>query len=181
MTQQTISPQELDALLKDKKQKTICVDVRTEVEHNFSRIPGTINIPLDQLHNHIAELKKYDHVILHCATGSRSQFACNVLPGKGCRDVKSLAGGLTAWEAAGLPVERAGKARLPLMRQVFLVAGPMILVGVFLAFVYNNMTYLLLPLLVGTGLTFAGMTGICFMTKILVKMPWNRPVTNKKD
>ena len=43
----TLTPEELQKNLKDKGKKVVCVDVRTEGEHDVIRIPNTINIPVD--------------------------------------------------------------------------------------------------------------------------------------
>lgn len=174
MNKNKISPKELNNLLKEKKSKILCVDLRTEDEHNFSHIPGAINIPLDQLQNHLSELKGYDKVILQCTSGARSEFACNVLPTNIKCNTLSLEGGITKWESEGFDVKYKGKSRISLMRQVFLVAGILILSGLFLNNATNNNLYLIFPLIVGLGLSFAGITGQCLMSKILIKMPWNR-------
>ncbi len=174
MNKNTISPKELNDLLKEKKTKVLCVDLRTEDEHNFSHIPGTINIPLDQLQNHLSELKGSDKIILQCTSGARSQFACNVLPANIKCHTLSLEGGITKWESDGFNVKYKGKSRISLMRQVFLIAGVFILSGLLFYNITHNVWYLLLPLLVGIGLTFAGITGQCLMSKLLIKMPWNR-------
>jgi len=42
--------------------------------------------------------------VLHCAGGYRSSIAASLLQARGFRDVSELAGGIAAWEAAGLPV-----------------------------------------------------------------------------
>lgn len=169
----TMTPQELKVCLSGSD-NVACVDVRTEAEHDLNHIPGTINIPLDQLQQHIGQLKKYDKIVVQCASGSRSAFACNVLPGLGVKDVSSLEGGIMAWEQAGLPLHKKKGFRLPLMRQVFLVAGTMNLFGLLLFVVTHNMASLLFCLLVGSGMVFSGSTGNCLMSKILIKMPWNQ-------
>ncbi len=169
-----ISPKELNELLNKKDSKVICVDLRTEEEHDFAHIPGTVNIPLDRLQNHLSELKGYDKVILQCTTGARSQFACNVLPENVKCKALSLEGGITQWEKDGFKVKYKGKARIPIMRQVFLFTGSFIITGLFLNNATGNDWFLMFPLIVGLGLLFAGITGQCMLSKILIKMPWNK-------
>jgi len=49
-------------------------------------------------------------VILHCASGGRSVLAAVLLQQMGYRSVAHLDGGLTAWKAAGQPVEGGAEA-----------------------------------------------------------------------
>ena len=62
---------------------------------------------------------------------------------------------------------------LPLMRQVQIVAGVLILLGVALGYAFSS-GFFLLSAFVGAGLTFAGITGFCGMARLLALMPWNR-------
>jgi len=59
-----------------------------------------------------------------------------------------------------------------LERQVRFLAGLMVLTGALLA-VFFNPSWIFLPMFVGGGLTFAGLTDICGMGMLLAKMPWN--------
>ena len=62
---------------------------------------------------------------------------------------------------------------LPTLRQAFVVASTLIILGyVLAAFVHPAFEWL--PLLVAAGLMFSGLTGVCPMVLILQKMPWNR-------
>ena len=54
---------------------------------------------------HRPELEPSRRVILHCASGGRSALAAETLKQLGYRDVAHLDGGITAWKAAGQPVE----------------------------------------------------------------------------
>jgi hypothetical protein len=49
----------------------------------------------------------------------------------------------------------------------------MILIGIALALLFSEV-WLLVPLFVGAGLTFAGATDICMMGRLLARMPWNQ-------
>ena len=42
------------------------LDVRTVDEYTEGHIPGSLNIPLDQLSTHIDELKKFKTLYIHC-------------------------------------------------------------------------------------------------------------------
>ncbi|XLQ20019.1 MAG: rhodanese-like domain-containing protein [Candidatus Moraniibacteriota bacterium] len=171
---QVITPQELNEKLKNKKGNLICIDVRTEAEHDAERIPNTINIPVDQLKNHSTELKKYDEIYLHCASGSRSQMACNILTDCGFDNHYSVEGGINAWKTEKLPTAGNNKNRIPIMRQVLITAGIIVLAGLMFKVIFENDLFLILPLGISLGFLYAGFSGNCMMTKVLIKMPWNQ-------
>ena len=79
-----------------------------------------------------------------------------------------------AWRRARLPV-REGRKRLPVDRQVQLIAGSMVLTGIALGTLVNPW-FLAISAFFGAGLTFAGATGTCGLALLLLKMPWNRPL-----
>jgi hypothetical protein len=65
-------------------------------------------------------------------------------------------------------------APMEIMRQVQVVAGTLILLGVGLG-VLLSPWFFALSGFVGAGLVFAGVTGWCGMAKLLSRAPWNRP------
>jgi rhodanese-related sulfurtransferase len=65
------------------------------------------------------------------------------------------------------------KAPLPIMRQVQIAAGSLVLSGIALA-VLVSPWFIALSAFVGAGLIFAGITGVCAMASLLLHMPWNR-------
>src|SRR5262249_20310665 len=68
---------------------------------------------------------------------------------------------------------REGRKRLPVDRQVQLIAGSVVLLGVGLG-VLVHPWFLGLAAFIGAGLTFAGATGTCGMALLLLRMPGNR-------
>ena len=84
----------------------VVVDVRAPKEWQQARIDGSLNIPLNHLVERINEVPVDRPVLLHCAGGYRSSIAAGLLQQRGRTEVRELAGGLSAWEAAGLPVMR---------------------------------------------------------------------------
>ena len=149
------------------------VDVRSVAEFSTGHLPGAINIPLEQIEMRVADLNTYAPVVLVCQGGTRALMAQGRLAAQG-RDSLVLEGGTDAWIKAGLPVVRLTAARWALERQVRLVAGLLVAVGVLLG-VAASRWWLIVPGFVGCGLTFAGLTGFCPMGEVLVKLPWNRP------
>jgi rhodanese-related sulfurtransferase len=66
-----------------KPSKTI-IDVRTPGEFRGGNASGSINIPLNEIHLHLDEIKKMPQpLILCCASGNRSSQATILLRSKG--------------------------------------------------------------------------------------------------
>jgi glyoxylase-like metal-dependent hydrolase (beta-lactamase superfamily II)/rhodanese-related sulfurtransferase len=80
------------------------VDVRTPHEREEGAIAGSIFVPLSQLEHRLGEIPHGRPLIVHCAAGYRSSIAASVLKREGFDDVSEIAGGMGAWQAAGLPV-----------------------------------------------------------------------------
>jgi hypothetical protein len=87
--------------------------------------------------------------------------------------VSSLEGGVAAFAAAGGQIQRSGKGVMPIERQVFSIAGFLVLLGVILGSQANPAFYALSGL-VGAGLMVSGLTGFCGMALLLAKAPWNQ-------
>ena len=82
----------------------LLVDVRGPHERERKHIAASINIPLNHLIERVGELPTERPLLLHCAGGYRSSIAASLLLARGFRHVSEVAGGIAAWEAAGLPV-----------------------------------------------------------------------------
>lgn len=88
--------------------KSTIVDVRTAEEFAKGHLRDAKNIPLADLAARIGELEKSKarSVVVVCQAGARADKAVRQLAAAGFEDVVSLEGGLTAWQAAGLPVAK---------------------------------------------------------------------------
>ena len=86
----------------------IVVDLRSAEDYAKGHILGAKSIPLADLERRAGELDKHKAkpVILHCADGNRAGGAVAALRKKGFDNVHNLTGGFTAWQQAGLPVEK---------------------------------------------------------------------------
>jgi rhodanese-related sulfurtransferase len=173
MTQYIVPRALYDVLQKQDHDRSICVDVRTEAEHDRERIAGSINIPLDQLRSHLNDIKGYEAVYVYCASGNRSAMACEILQENGFHNLYDLQDGVNRWKLDQLPTVGAGKNRIPLMQQVLIVVGTVVL-GSIIASYFISDFFLILPFGMSIGLLYAGFSGNCLMTKILIKMPWNQ-------
>lgn len=89
----------------DRGAVPLLVDVRTPEEYASGHVPGAKNIPLDQVEARVAEFGANDReVYVVCQSGRRSMRASEQLVAKGLRPV-NIAGGTSAWLAAGYPKE----------------------------------------------------------------------------
>ena len=86
----------------------ILVDVREKDEWTEGFIPGARWIPRGFLELRIEDQvpQRAAEIVLYCAGGTRSALAARALGELGYTNVKSLAGGFSAWKRAGLPFDR---------------------------------------------------------------------------
>ncbi len=90
------------------KDDSVVLDVREDAEVRAGKIKGAKHIPLGQLKNRLMELDaaKAKPVLVYCRSGNRSAHACNQLTKAGFSNVSNLAGGISAWESANLPISK---------------------------------------------------------------------------
>ncbi len=88
--------------------KAVIVDVRDAAGFAAGHVRDAKNIPLKELPNRVAELEKFKSktVIVVCQSGMQSAKATSILKKAGFNEVVSLTGGLSAWQAQGLPVAK---------------------------------------------------------------------------
>jgi rhodanese-related sulfurtransferase/glyoxylase-like metal-dependent hydrolase (beta-lactamase superfamily II) len=86
----------------------VVLDVRARREWENGHLKGSVNIPLNRLIERANEVPPDRPVLVHCAGGYRSSIAASLLQKLGRFRLTELAGGVTAWDAAGLPVVREG-------------------------------------------------------------------------
>ena len=168
-----IQPTQLNADLQSGNAVSL-IDVRTPAEHGEVHIPGSRLMPLDRLDADVVKAASANsgQCVLVCRSGKRAEQADQKLTAAGCQNLAILEGGVTAWESAGLPVNRGRKA-VSLERQVRITAGLLVLTGVILG-TWVHPGFYGLSAFVGAGLTFAGITDWCGMAMLLAKMPWNQ-------
>jgi phage shock protein E len=82
------------------------IDVREEWEYAEGHIPGATLIPLGTLAQRIDEIPTDQPVILVCRSDNRSGQAYRWLRQQGLDNVHNMSGGMLAWQAAGLEIEK---------------------------------------------------------------------------
>jgi rhodanese-related sulfurtransferase len=85
----------------------LLIDVREDHEWAVDRCEGALHLGRGILERDIRQTvpDKGAPIILYCGGGYRSALAAANLQAMGYRDVRSMAGGIRAWRAAGLPLE----------------------------------------------------------------------------
>jgi rhodanese-related sulfurtransferase len=167
MSLPTISPKEAQRLIEQGAQ---LVDIRSADEHARERIPGARNLPLDRL---TAVTNAAGPVLFHCKSGNRTSVNAGKLAEATACEAYIVEGGIEAWKDAGLPVASDNSKPIEIMRQVQIVAGSLVVLGVLLG-QWVSPAFIGLSAFVGAGLVFAGFTGWCGMAKLLAVLPWNR-------
>ena len=101
-----ISP--TDAAAKIKSTDAVIVDVREKDEFDENHIPDAVHISRGMLELEIENKfpDRNTEIICHCGGGGRSALAAETLQKMGYKNVRSLAGGLKAWKAIGLPTTK---------------------------------------------------------------------------
>lgn len=85
------------------------LDVRTPEEYDRGHINDFVNIPVDELRDHLGELDRTKPVYAICQSGLRSYIACRILEGNGF-DAYNFAGGFRFYDAVRNDVELVRKS-----------------------------------------------------------------------
>ena len=84
------------------------VDVRepSEFEGELGHIAGAELVPLGTLPDAARGWPRDAEIVVVCRSGARSGRAAGILGGLGFQRVVNMTGGMSSWNAAGLPVQR---------------------------------------------------------------------------
>ena len=147
-----ISPERAKSLIE---QGAVLVDVRESEERAREHLPAARHLPLSKL----------DQTELNVEAGQPILFHC--------REAYIVEGGLDALKKVGVPVVIDRSQPMEMSRQVQIGAGSFGLLGTLLGLLVSPW-FFAIPLFVGAGLIFAGVTGFCGMARVLMLAPWNR-------
>ncbi|MEI7643330.1 MAG: rhodanese-like domain-containing protein [Chloroflexales bacterium] len=101
----SISVRDLQATL-DAREPITLIDVRQPEEFQGGHVAGARSLPLPTLATRLDELMSDATISCICLSGSRSRVACELLQRQGFTNVTNVAGGMAAWQQAGLPSTR---------------------------------------------------------------------------
>jgi rhodanese-related sulfurtransferase len=101
-----VGPSEAVAMMN--RQDAVLLDVRTDEEYKSGHIANSVHVPVGLLSQRLGELSKHKSkpIVVLCRTGQRSATACSMLRKQGFGPIYRLAGGITAWQGANLPLAK---------------------------------------------------------------------------
>ncbi|MFT3868583.1 MAG: rhodanese-like domain-containing protein [Nibricoccus sp.] len=172
-----VSVQELCEQL-DTDPQTVLIDLRAAREFEQGHIAQACNIPLGTipLRQIMAEWSREAEakpIYFICQSGGRSQQVLDELDDIGFHWAQSVAGGMVAWHALGLPLESNEPASVAVERSgraEQIVAAFLVLAGCSLGILVNK-GFFSVPILVALGMLFRGLLG----------WPGTRPIFGRKD
>ena len=100
-TVKRITAEEFAKIHETENQLTI--DIRKKSEFQSEHILDAVNIPLNEINNHLAEFPKDKPFILHCAGGYRSMIAASILKQRGWDNFSDVIGGFTEIAKTNVP------------------------------------------------------------------------------
>jgi rhodanese-related sulfurtransferase len=151
----------------------VLLDVREHSEVAETAFEGAVVAPMSTWPGPAATLDKSRPVVVMCAAGVRARKAAARLEEAGHREVLVVDKGLVEWQAARLPVIQGALTGVSLERQVRVVAGGLVVLGLVGARLVHPY-FLGLSAFVGLGLVYAGVSGKCAMSYFLALAPWNK-------
>ncbi|MBI1215284.1 MAG: DUF2892 domain-containing protein [Alphaproteobacteria bacterium] len=191
---QTIHPKDLHTV---EGKGGVILDVRTPGEHSDAHLARPhAHVPLGELDPADFMLRRgldrETPVYMLCKAGTRARAAAEKFAAAGFPNVHVIEGGIIACDDCGEDINAmvvetgtaagscATKQPMSVERQVRLIAGLVVLVTSALG-IWVNPVWLYVPLAVGAGLSFSGVSGFCLMAETLKKMPWNKGLKQQAD
>lgn len=102
----TVDVAEAERRIREDPARPVLLDVRELTEFTEVRAPSALLIPTSAFTARLGEVPDDRPLLVICRTGVRSAAVTGFLARNGRDDVANVAGGMEAWERAGLPVRR---------------------------------------------------------------------------
>lgn len=90
-----------DVTARIRTNEVSLLDVRAQGEWNAGHVPNSVNIPVQDLAQRLAEIPRGKQIIVHCQTGARAAIAASLLKARGFDDVSIFGGGFAEWSRSG--------------------------------------------------------------------------------
>lgn len=102
-----VQPLQAAEVLEDRASDVVLLDVRTAEEFNEVRVPGSLNVDYyaADFAAQLDQLPKDVPYVVYCRSGNRSSQTMDIMADLGFSEVFDVAGGIIAWNEAGLPLE----------------------------------------------------------------------------
>ena len=101
-----ITPPVLKARL-DGPTPPLVLDVREPWERELARLPSTLDIPMNEIPQRLAELPRDRDIVVMCLAGGRSRRVAQYLATQGFSRLANLSDGIRGWSEqvdSGVPV-----------------------------------------------------------------------------
>jgi len=165
----------------------VIIDVRERDEYEQEHVKHSINVPLSVFTTvapGVLNQLKDRKILFMCRSGARATQAREQALGLGFNDAHVYdiySGGLVQWKKEGNEVQAAVKAPLPLIRQMQIIVGSLLVIFATLG-TFLSPWFSLATIAFGGGLFWAGASGNCAVAALLAKAPWNKAAPQlKKD
>ena len=86
------------------KEQSLVFDVRKKSEFDSEHLEGAINVPLNEINQHLAQFPKDKEFSVYCAGGYRSMIASSILKQRGWDNFNDIIGGFDAIKETELAV-----------------------------------------------------------------------------
>jgi len=104
---QDFSMHDLSKIAENLPAGEVILDVRTPEEYAEGHIKGSINIPHDEVSDHLEKIKSYKKVYMHCRSGQRVKVAMAAFNAAGLGNVVCISNsGMLEWFESGYPIEK---------------------------------------------------------------------------
>ncbi len=88
---QSVSPE----VFAEQSKDAIIIDARKPSEYNAEHVENAINIPLDFINDHLAEVPREEPFYVHCAGGYRSVIWASILKARGFHNMINVEKGIS--------------------------------------------------------------------------------------
>jgi len=151
----------------------VLIDIREIDEFAREHIEGALHMPLSKFDDlDHAVMRTRPTIMYICQNGTLCCEHYRRLATAAFRESYVIAGGMSAWKATGLPTTVDRTRPLELRRQVLIAAGLLVLVGLLLA-LFAWPGFIVVTVLTGCAMVFAGFTGWDGLGALIRRMPWN--------
>jgi rhodanese-related sulfurtransferase len=90
-------------LVSKQKEGQLIIDIRKKSEFDSEHVIGAVNVPLNQMNDHLSEFPKDQFFIIHCAGGYRSMLASSILKQRGWDHFVDVRGGFSEIKETEIP------------------------------------------------------------------------------
>jgi len=90
-------------LVSKQNEGQLIIDIRKKSEFDSEHVIGAVNVPLNQMNDHLSEFPKDQFFIIHCAGGYRSMLASSILKQRGWDHFVDVRGGFSEIKETEIP------------------------------------------------------------------------------